>query len=198
MILSLYVVNSLAVKEKAYLDEFWSHSYYTALCSKYLVKKYEPRISSDDIWSAAILHDIGKLVYLKFFPDHFKAIKQFQKENACLFSQAENNFPFPTSSFLGALLCDHWKLPDKVKVACESHGMMDLKNLQGNSVSTRFIKIICLGNLTAVLVKEDLNQETIDELTAMISTALNCPEPEFLSLMEEIRSFKDEVKNMKG
>jgi hypothetical protein len=63
MVLSLSVVNTLAIKQKNELTDFWFHSFYTALSTRYLAKKYNPYLPFEELWSAAILHDIGKLIY---------------------------------------------------------------------------------------------------------------------------------------
>lgn len=196
MILSLYVVNTLSIEERGELNRFWHHSYYTALCTKHLSRQFKIRVPPDELWSASILHDVGKLVYLKFFPDHYAAIRNYRDETGCLFSQAEEQFPFPTSGFLGTLLCDHWNLPEKVKVACESHGLVDLRNTTGDSVSARFIRLICQGNLIAVLAAEMLNDETRLEVTDALRDSLACSQEAFESLMEEIRGLADEVAAM--
>jgi HD-like signal output (HDOD) protein len=70
MVLAFSVINTLNVDQKKELNNFWYHSFYSAICTRYLAKKFEPLMPLEDLWSASILHDIGKLVYLKFFPDH--------------------------------------------------------------------------------------------------------------------------------
>ncbi len=194
MVLSLTVVNALSVKEKDLLNKFWFHSFYTALSVKFLAKKYEPQMSPDDLWSASILHDIGKLVYLKFFPDHFKALINFSKENGCLFNEAERHFSLPSSSFLGTLLCDHWGLPGKISDACESHDLMDLANLKGNSSTERFKRMICLGNLTSILATEELAEAKKQEIAGAIKTSLDCSDADFMVLMGDIYEFKTDVE----
>ena len=193
IVLSMFVVNTLAVKEKDELNEFWYHSYYTALCTKRLAKKFDPRVPEDELWSGSILHDIGKLVYLKFFPDHYKAIKRYRIDQGCLYSQAEEHFPFPTSSYLGTLLCDHWKLPGKIRVACESHGLLDLQEVTGDSDSARFIRLICLGNLAAILAHEDLGAQTQVSVSEVVRESLGCSESQFRALMEELKALQSEV-----
>jgi len=62
MVLALSVINTMSIEEKEELNRFWFHSFYTALCTKHLAKRYSPQLSFDELWAAAILHDIGKLV----------------------------------------------------------------------------------------------------------------------------------------
>jgi HD-like signal output (HDOD) protein len=194
MVLALSVVNTLAIHEKDELNKFWFHSFYTALCTRYLAKRYEPHFSFEELWSAAMLHDIGRLVYLKFFPDHYKALRHFCDEQRCLFSQAEKHFSLPSTAFLGSLLCEHWRLPDNIRTACESHTLGDLPNLSGDSPSARFRRMICLGNLLTVLSADELNDDTKHQIASAIQTELDFTEQSFLAMMGDIYELRIDVE----
>jgi HD-like signal output (HDOD) protein len=194
MVLALSVVNTLAIDEKDELNKFWFHSFYTALCTRYLAKRYEPHFSFEELWSAAMLHDIGRLVYLKFFPDHYKGLRRYCDEQRCLFSESERHFSLPSSAFFGTLLCEHWRLPDNIRTACESHTLGDLPSLSGDSPSARFRRMICLGNLLSVLSTNELNDATKREIASAIKTALDCTEEEFLAMMGDIYELRIDVE----
>jgi HD-like signal output (HDOD) protein len=194
MVLALSVINTLAIEEKKELDTFWHHSFYTALCTKYLAKKFDPLLSFEELWSGSILHDIGKLVYLKFFPKHFKTLSDFCKGHGTLFSEAENHFLLPSSAYMGTLLCDHWRLPIQVKLACEFHRLEDLTKNNGNTVTDSFIRILCLGNMLTILSTEDLNNHTKQVIAETVRKVLNCNEEDFLAIMGDIYEFKTEVE----
>lgn len=193
MALTLTVINTLKVEDAIQLNEFWFHSYYTSLCSKYLAKKYEPQLSFEDLWSASMLHDIGRLVYLKFFPEHYAAIKKHMKESGCLISEAVEYYSLPTDIHFGSLLCDHWRLPEKVKDACEFHRIEDLDRIDAGTDSGAFKKMVCLGNLVSILSKDALNDETKRRLANAIMKALDCSDSGFLSLMGDIYELRLEV-----
>jgi len=194
LVLSQSAVSTPAMEDKDELNHLRFHSLYTALCTKYLCKKYEPQLSLEELWSAAILHDVGKLIYLEFFPDHYKALKRYSKELGCLFSEAERHFSLPSSSIFGTLLCYHWKLPDKIRDACESHGLKDLLNLESDNPSGPFTRMICSGNLMANLSNEELHDSTILEVVKAIRASLNLAESEFMAIMEDIKGFKGDVE----
>jgi HD-like signal output (HDOD) protein len=194
MVLSLSVINTLAVNRKDDLADFWFHSFYAALCTKYIANKYEPHLSLEELWSAAILHDIGKLVYLKFFPEHYKALKDFSKEQGCLFSEAESHFSLPSSAFLGTLLCDHWRLPENVRNACEFHSLKDLPAVTENSMSADFRRMICLGNLLAIVSADELSSANRQGVSTEVQTTLNLPEAGFLTMMGDVYELRIEVE----
>lgn len=199
MTLSLSVVNTLAIEEKSELDKFWFHSFFTALSTKYLAKNYDPQLSYEDLWSAAILHDIGKLVYLKFFPDHYKALTNFKREKGCLFSEAEENLAMVPSAFLGKLLCDHWRLPDIIRNACEFHTLQDLIDVEHDNFSESSQRMICLGNIVAVLSTEELSEDTKRKIADSTTTYLDISsEKEFLSMMGDIYELRIEVDKFVG
>ena len=194
--LTLSVINSLDIKQSRHLTEFWLHSFYTAVCTKYLAKTYIPQLSFDELWSAAILHDIGKLVYLKFFPDHFIAIKDYCKEHGCLFSTAEERLGLPTSSYFGILLCEHWLLPSKVRDACAYHSLKDIETLRKDfSPSGDFKRIICLGNMVAVLANDPLAEDVKKKLAETISSVLRISDEQFLSMMGTIYDLRLQVED---
>ena len=194
MVLSLSVVNTLAIDEKGELEKFWFHSFYAALSTKYLAKKYEPLLSYEELWSAAILHDIGKLIYLKFFPDHYKAILKLKQEEGCLFSMAEKKLSLPTSAFLGNILCGHWRLPRHIEDAGKCHTLEDLLGLAGKDERTRFKRMICLGALLAILSSEELNETTKHEIASAARSVLGCTESDFLTMMGDIYALKADVE----
>ncbi|MCP4715355.1 MAG: HDOD domain-containing protein [Deltaproteobacteria bacterium] len=186
MVLSLSVIKTMSVKEQDELDRFWFHSFYTALCTKLLARKYDPHLPFDELWSAAILHDIGRLVYLKFFPQHYQLLQEYCKEAGCMMNTAEEHFELPASTYLGVLLCDHWRLPTTIQDACKYHRMEDLKNLSKNNEKDNFRRTLCLGNLVAALTTEVLSEPVKIEIAGILRSELGCDEEAFLALMGEI------------
>ncbi len=198
IVLSLSVINTFSIKEKGELDQFWFHSFYTALCSKHLAKKFEPLLLSDELWPAAILHDIGKLVYLKFFPNHYKELRKYSHKNMCLFSDAEKHFSLPTSAYLGLLLCDHWRLPAKIRGACEFHGLEDIVSTEEDKPVNSFRRIICLSNLVTILAIDELNNDIKHKIADTVRENMGYSESEFLTLMGEIYELKLDVQKLKS
>jgi len=194
--LTLSVINTLNVAQSRELAAFWFHSFYAALCTKHLAKTFIPQLPFDELWSAAILPDIGKLVYLKFFPEHFEALQSCCSEQGCLFSTAEERLALPPSSFLGILLCEHWLLPSKVRDACSWHSLKDIEMLrQEKSAGGDFKRMICLGNLTAVLAHDTLSTEVKQQLAETITDVLHISESQFLTLMGKIYDLRLEVED---
>jgi HD-like signal output (HDOD) protein len=198
MVLSLSVINTLAFDQKDELAKFWYHSFYTALCSRYLARRYAPVLSPEELWCGAILHDIGKLIYLKFFPEHYNALMRYCSEQGCLFSEAERHFSLPSSAYFGSLLSEYWRLPSHVKAACETHSLKDLPGIDPNTALGNFQLMICLGNLLTVLSADELTDRSRQEISTATRTALDCTEQQFLIMMGDIYDLKTEVEKFMG
>ncbi len=195
IILSMSVINTLATEEQEEFNKIWLHSLFSALCTKYITKKFDPLLLLDELWSASILHDVGKLVYLKFFPDHYKALNSYRSEQSCMFSEAEEQFPVPPSAYLGILLSEHWGLPDKVKESCACHTLRDLAVLLDRNSADCYSRVIIIGNLVAILAADELKVEKQEEISAAIMKAFDLTESEFLVLMGEVYELKEIAEN---
>ncbi len=195
IILSISVINVLGINQKSILKEFWFHSFYSALCIRKLTRQFEIFISLEGLWSVSVLHDMGKLVYSTFFPNQYNLLVQYTRDNGCLFSDAEDHFSAPKSAYLGALVCDRWGLPGKVRRACEFHSLGDLRHFDGESLSDAFVRMICLGNLIAEFSSEEISEETKARVVDSFISSLGCSESDFLTIMGDIYALKFEAES---
>ena len=189
IVISVGVVNTIGIREKKEFNNYWYHSFFTALTTKYLSKKFWTYSDPEELWTASILHDIGKLLYIKFFPEHYKELKRYCEENGCLFSDAEEYFKLPSSSSLGSLLCHHWGLPGKVEDACNYHNLSHMSK-QGSDFQT----IIALGNLLAELAAGGLNESCKNRIKELAENILKLTPDSFLSIMADIYSLESEAE----
>lgn len=196
IILSVSVINTLATEQKTEFDRIWFHSLLTAFCAKYFAKKFESQLDKNELWTMAILHDVGKLVYLKFFPEHYGELHRYSEENGCLFSEAESHFSVPASAYLGTLLCKRWRLPDKIKNACGSHSLHDLKRMNQEKQKNPYITMVILGNLVAVLSTDELRQKKRSEIIAEIIKTTAIEESDFMLIMGDVVELKEEVNRL--
>ena len=90
--------------------------------------------------------------------------------NWFLFSEAEEHYKLPTSSYLGSLLCHHWRMHSKVEDACEYHNLSHISE-QGSDFQT----VIALGNLLATLSAGGLNESCKNRIKEVAEkTMLRC------------------------
>ncbi len=187
-------MNALASKDQEAFNEVWLHSFYTAFCARELTLKYEPLLNATEIWTSALIHDIGKIVYLKFFPEHYQMLRQYAEKNGCFISDAEEELSYPASSYFGSLLCDKWRLPHRIKESCLHHTLQYLKHYSvEKSEADSFIRIIILSNLIATVTTNRLKQEKVEEINDALKDALGLDEADLLILLNEVSKLKDEA-----
>ena len=189
IVVSVGVVNTIGIKGKKELTNYWDHSFTTALTTKYLAKKFYSYLDPEELWTASILHDIGKLVYIKFFPEHYKELTQYCEKTGCLFSEAEDYYKLPASAYLGSLLCHHWRLPSKVEDACKYHNLSHISK-QGSDFQT----IIVLGNLLALLASGGLNESCKNRIKKVVENILELTPDNFISTMADIYNLRLETE----
>ncbi len=194
IVLSLSVIKSLDAGTENDIKQFWYRSYYAALCIKLLATKYSRYLDRDELWSAALLHDIGSLVYLKFYPDHYHAIIKESEEKGLLYSEIENELNIPSSSTFGSLVCTYWKLPDSIKLACENHTLDIIDHISDADSKADFKRIICVGSLCAQFSTRQLDKKVNQRLAKTIMAVLEIDDHEFLLLIGEIRDLQQEVE----
>ena len=198
IVLTASVIDTFAIDDPVAFKQFWHHSLYTALCARHLANRFERHLPYDDLWAPALLHDIGKLVYLKFFPEHFKALRRFADEQGCLFHEAEQIHGLPASSYLGALLCERWRLPRKITEVCALPGPEVLANGHDRETLKPLHRIILLGDLVAVLSTDPLQEDKQHHLSNIVMEELELNEPDFLVLMGAIADLRLEADRLAG
>jgi HD-like signal output (HDOD) protein len=194
IMLSFAVADAFVTEHKEELKELWFHSFHTALCVDYLIKKNRALRYPADCWSAALLHDVGKLVYLKFFPDHFIAIKEYALKNRCLFSTAEVELDMHKSAYLGTLLCDHWRLPLIVRDSCEAHTIEMLYEAAQDSPKHQVSVLVSVCNLLSTLSTEVLPSLVVEEIASATMRILNYDQAKFADLMTVVEDLKTDAE----
>lgn len=193
IVLTLAAIRTLGVQDKPELNRFWYHSFYSAQCAKHLARRFEPHLSHEEFWSACILHDVGKLVYLRFFPDHYRALDALRRGERTFFCEAETRLGLPSSAWLGVLLCDRWQLPSTVRHACEFHTLEHLPPRNLDDARSSFQRIVTLGNLLAQLAAGELGEAPAKRVASAAQEALGLDEDAFIEMMAEIYDLRSRV-----
>jgi HD-like signal output (HDOD) protein len=152
------------------LDSLWKHSLRTALCARALARAEgiaPDRI--DDVFMAALLHDVGRLVLAANLPEEYEHVIRAREESVS--PDLEREVFGATHDEVGAYLLGLWGLPDFIleSIAFHSDSLAD----NGRTLDPRSVV-----HLADELVKEH------DEAPAE-------PSPELVALGDRAGAWRD-------
>jgi putative nucleotidyltransferase with HDIG domain len=90
--------------------DLWRHSVSCALLSQILAKRIHEE-PSPILFTAGLLHDIGKVLLSDYVQDNFEAIKRNVLEEGHSFSEAEKLVLGINHAELGGIICERWQFP---------------------------------------------------------------------------------------
>lgn len=132
---------------------------------------------------------IAPVNYYRGFLLHYIELKRFSKQNDCLFSEAEKHYKLRPSSYLGYLLCHHWRLPIEVEAACEYHNLSHISK-EGSD----FQMVIALGNLLAILSEVGINESCKNRIKEVAENILELSPENFISIMADVYELRSEAE----
>ena len=125
-VLSLSVVDCFKAGDKGDSGEatnLWKHSLAVAVTSQYLSQ--QTKVSTpDDCFVGGLLHDVGKLVLLQYFPQTLTNILQTMAERRQSFLMAERELTNATHAIIGGTLAKKWRLPEGLVGVIRNHHTM--------------------------------------------------------------------------
>lgn len=193
--LALSVMRTLSADDRPLLEAFWVRSYHAALISRRISRKMTfSKTDAESLYIAALLHDLGKLVYAIKFPQHFTAIANYVRQHGCRLVEAEKSLGLPEDSELGARLCEHWRLPSIVRKACEHHELEDLRRMGASGENNPVIVAVCVASLLSVLCVLPLTEDRKREMSREVQRVLGLDEQAFLMLMSDVYELREEAK----
>jgi putative nucleotidyltransferase with HDIG domain len=98
---------------------FWKHSMATALCAKLLAR--HSRVNTDYAFTAGLLHDIGRLVLVTRFPEHYAAALAYRVSHDCYMLEAERAILGIDHVIAGHALAVHWHFSETMQHAIVGH-----------------------------------------------------------------------------
>lgn len=193
------VMEALRPDDEGAFRSFWYHAFHTALAAKSIAIKVAKETDTEEIPGAALLHDVGKLVYLNYFPQDFARLSEYRHKHGLTTVDAEAYFGLPSHTALGARLCELWRLPESARRACTSHELPDLQSMLAGDEAGEDLRIISLANLLSNLCIEKLTEELRTTIHATASRGLALRnETEFLLLMGEMYDLGTKVEGFLG
>ena len=131
-------------KEKFRLEEFWDHSLGCAVGAK-VIGNYLRNDKVEELFVSGLLHDIGKIVQVLYFPDDFIKVASMVEEENVLMITAENQLLDYTHAEIGKLLAEKWNLPLKLTCAISCHHHPEIES--------RFFQEVAVIHLADILCR---------------------------------------------
>ncbi len=135
--------------------DLWRHSVITALMVEQLAPHCGVSIPPE-AFTAALLHDIGKMVMARFLgPGLAAMVGQISEAEHISTQAAEHELLDADHAELGGIIAQHWQLPESIVQAIICHHTPE----RGENVAC---DIVCLANQAAHVVEARLKGETLE------------------------------------
>ncbi len=137
--------------------ELWRHSIAVSVAAEGLVKELNlPK--AEEIFTAALLHDVGKLILGDFVKDDIEKIEEYTSEDMA-FQNAERKVLGTDHAEVGAFILNHWSFPKEIVDAVRWHHDPDAAE-----ISSPLIDIVHIADVLCLMIgigvgREGLNYE---------------------------------------
>jgi HD-like signal output (HDOD) protein len=191
--MSYLAVEALRPKDKQaeeQLSLFWRQSYLTTLAARRVLRHVPGVDSSDDLYSAALLHQIGVLAYLRCDAATMRRIDEVSQRDGLLYSEAAEQLGVVAPKKLGATLAKRWGLPASITRATAFHDLQDLTSLPSDGAGAPFDIAICVGSLVVEHMLRPLSDEVSDAIAFQIKRVMGWSHEDYLFLLGEGEEWK--------
>jgi putative nucleotidyltransferase with HDIG domain len=109
---------------EAEAKDLWEHAVGSALMSQILAKKILKR-EDQQLFTAALLHDIGKIILGEFVSEKYHEIKNGMSARSCSFLEAEEEVLGLNHAGIGGTITAAWNFPQEIQQAIAYHHRPD-------------------------------------------------------------------------
>ncbi len=122
IVLSLAIQKFFANVRRDIFDvkAFWRYSVLCGAAGRVLARKLNYRLAGE-AFVAGLIHDIGILILIQYFPSQFNDIRKKQAYYKSTFVEAEMEVLQCTHADIGAWLAKKWKLPENIEQSVQFH-----------------------------------------------------------------------------
>jgi HD-like signal output (HDOD) protein len=101
---------AMNVGQRSVLDLLWKHSVNTAAIARLITKEFGILTGGKE-FTAGLMHDMGKIVLVQYFPAELESITRMVKELEINDVQVENQIVAISHDDIGGMLGERWRLP---------------------------------------------------------------------------------------
>ncbi len=214
---SIIITSSIFDLMKDIMKGLWEHSLFCGLTAKYIAKQInngKQIIDEDLVFSAGLLHDIGKLIIAIKFKDDFNAAIKLAQEEKKVYVEAEKEVLSVSHADVGYYLTKEWNYPASICTPIKFHHEFLMlysnenidKNYNIKSITNNKNKLYYSKNYvieTAIINLSDILAKSlgigfsgsiyVDEIKNEIMEILSIDLAFLKKIIEEIYYFKDEL-----
>ncbi|MFZ6849809.1 HDOD domain-containing protein [Undibacterium sp. RuRC25W] len=174
------MINRFPISHCANFDfrGFWRHSIATANCAEIISRALH--MKHDFAFTAGLLHDIGRLVLVTYYPLEYAEVINYKNLNDCELIAAERHIMQIDHIDAGLILAQQWHFAEAVKDAIKGHHDPDIKGIHA------LAPVVHVAN--AIVHALDIAQEE-NELVPLLSEhawdTLGLNEEEYVAIFKE-------------
>jgi HD-like signal output (HDOD) protein len=155
LVLSASIIDALDIKQPSGFDvnEFWRHSIGVGISAE-TIAKLTSHPSPPDLFTAGLIHDMGKVALCVYDVKAPALIAEHAKAKHISFAEAEESLALPKHTDIGRLLAEKWRLPSYMSPSVQHHHQPDPK-LRGplSPEQQKNVDIVYLANLVTHALK---------------------------------------------
>ncbi len=172
-------------------SDLWEHSVAVALMSQILSKKITGE-ENTTLYTAALLHDVGKIIMGEFVRDEMRKITFLVVEHHMSFLEAEEMVLGINHADLGGKIAEHWNFPIEIRDAVAFHHRPDLLE-KTDKIMPWIVYMadeacLMMGIGSAV---EGLAQRAVGELLKKFNLRMRDLEQSMLLLSDDLKSARE-------
>jgi putative nucleotidyltransferase with HDIG domain len=172
-------------------SDLWEHCVAVALMSQILSKKITGQ-EDTTLYTAALLHDVGKIIMGEFVRDEMKKISLLVEHQQMSFLEAEEAVLGINHADLGGKIAEHWNFPIEIREAIAYHHRPDLLEKEEKIMPW----IVYMADQTCLMIGlgggvEGLAQRAVSQLLKKFNLRMRDLEMSMVMLSDDLNRAKE-------
>ena len=136
--------------------DMWLHSVTTSIASEMIIEELSMEYN-DEVFTSALLHDIGKFILGKFIKEDIKAIEDLTLKDGVPFAEAEQMILGFDHAEVGALILEKWNFPENIINGVRCHHFPESSLIKDDTV----VDVVHIANFLALMIGKGLGRDGI-------------------------------------
>ena len=173
-------------------DQFWEHSLACAVASKMIAEKMGiPIQMREEYFIAGLLHDIGKIIFVQYFPDIYAKVLDPGLREGELRSKLEVEEFGLSHAELGSMMAKKWKLPSLLSDTIAEHHKLVLSGDSYDRIKAAVHVADHVCNEQRLGIENNMEMELLNPEAYKV---LGISEEEMVDLFVNLREIVEEAK----